>query len=150
MASNYSLPSSLFSANGRRSPFFLPSKSPKTLRLITVVHSFQDEGRSTSKNNNMVDENLSVLKKRMEMVKVKERLERCCRCEIGWNYDQINEEDEQQHHDIISKNNQTLMSDLIQIIGLVCGTVGSTCLSGTLLLCLFSLLAHHHSLFSFN
>ncbi|XP_028785497.1 uncharacterized protein LOC114741412 [Neltuma alba] len=146
---SYSLPS-LFSANGRRSPLFLPNKSPKTLRLIKV-HTFQDEGRSTRKDNNIVDKNLDVLKERMEMVKVKERLESCCRCEIGWNY--YRHQNEEQHDDVIMnshRRNKTLISDLIQIMGLVCGTVGSTCLSGTLLLCLLSLVVHFHSILSFH
>lgn len=83
------------------------------------------------------------------MVKVKERLERCCNCEIGWNYYQIN--DEQRDQDIFNiGRNQTFISDLIQIFGLVCGTVGSTCLSGSLLLYLISLIVHHHSLLSFH
>ncbi|XP_054790137.1 uncharacterized protein LOC129295625 [Prosopis cineraria] len=128
---SYSLPS-FFSANGRRAPLFLPNKPPKTLSLIRV-HSFQDEGRYT-----IVDENMSVLKERMEVVKVKEKLERCCRCENGWNY----------HHHHNYKQNLNLGYD--SYYWLVFGTVGSTCLSGTLLLCLLSLFVHLHSFLPFN
>lgn len=97
---------------------------------VIKVQNYQDEGRST----NMVDANLNVLKERMEMVKVKERLERCCKCQHGWNYDTVSN-----HYKI--KRSKELCS-LIEMIGLVCGTLGFTCFGGTLLLCLVSLLVH--------
>ncbi|CAK7344185.1 unnamed protein product [Dovyalis caffra] len=43
---------------------------------------FRDEGKSS----NIVDANLSVLRERIEEVKIKERFERCCKSENGWNY----------------------------------------------------------------
>ncbi|KAK7272989.1 hypothetical protein RIF29_14035 [Crotalaria pallida] len=98
---------------------------------VIKVQYYRDEGRST----NMVDANLNVLKERMEMVTVKERLERCCKCQQGWNYDQVSIN----HHKV--KKNKELCS-LIELTGLVCGTLGFTFFGGTLLLCLFSFLVH--------
>ncbi|RVW83509.1 hypothetical protein CK203_064935 [Vitis vinifera] len=51
-------------------------------RLQVRAQSYRDEGRSS----NMVDANLRVLKERIDVVRMKERLERCCRHEYGWNY----------------------------------------------------------------
>ncbi|KAL6324797.1 hypothetical protein AAG906_018324 [Vitis piasezkii] len=51
-------------------------------RLRVRAQSFRDEGRQS----NMVDASLSVLRERIEQVQIKERLERCCRREHGWNY----------------------------------------------------------------
>lgn len=81
----------------------------------------------------MVDANMNVLRGRMEMVKVKERLERCCKCQHGWNYVQVS--------DHKTKKNKEF-SSLIELAGLVCGTFGLTCFGGTLCLCLVSLLVH--------
>ncbi|KAK5818010.1 hypothetical protein PVK06_022940 [Gossypium arboreum] len=38
------------------------------------------------RSSNGVDANLRVLKERIDVVKMKEKLERCCRYEYGWNY----------------------------------------------------------------
>ncbi|XP_061338310.1 uncharacterized protein LOC133285151 [Gastrolobium bilobum] len=96
---------------------------------VIKCQNYQDEGRSID----MVDENLKVLKERIEMVKVKERLERCCKCQQGWNYGPVS--------DHKTKRNKDL-SSLIELTGLVCGTLGFTCFGGTLLLCLVSMLVH--------
>ncbi|PKI68425.1 hypothetical protein CRG98_011222 [Punica granatum] len=37
-------------------------------------------------SRNTVDANMSLLRKRIDEVRMKERLERCCRSELGWNY----------------------------------------------------------------
>ncbi|KAK7295750.1 hypothetical protein RJT34_18662 [Clitoria ternatea] len=116
--------------NSLPSFFSLNAQNRGRLRLIKVQSYHQDEGRST----NMVDANLNVLKKRIEMVKVNERLERCCKCQHGWNYVPIS-------NNLKTKPNKELFS-LIELAGLVCGTLGLTCFGGTLFLCLVSLLVH--------
>ncbi|KAK7340914.1 hypothetical protein VNO77_21632 [Canavalia gladiata] len=119
-----SLPS-FFSLN----PRFKKSNICRRLQVIKA-HKYQDEGRST----NMVDANLNVLNKRIEMVKVKEKLERCCKCQHGWNYVSVNSNHK-------AKENKDFFS-LIELASLVCGTLGLTCFGGTLFLCLVSLLVH--------
>ncbi|RDX62812.1 hypothetical protein CR513_58815, partial [Mucuna pruriens] len=98
-------------------------------QLIKVQNYHQDEGRST----NMVDENLYVLKKRIEMVRVRERLERCCTCQHGWNYVPVSNHKTKRDKEEFS---------LIEFTGLVCGTLALTCFGGTLLIFLVSMLVH--------
>lgn len=87
----------------------------------------------TGRWNNIVDANLSVLRERIEGVKIKERLERCCKRERGWNY--------APGYNYKLKKKMKL-AQLVDLVGLVCGTIGWTCLSGTIFLCLFSLVVH--------
>ncbi|CAK8542674.1 unnamed protein product [Lathyrus sativus] len=102
------------------------------MQVIKVQNYHQEEGRSTD----MVDGNLNVLKERIETVKVKERLERCCKSQHGWNYVPVSISDHQK-----DKRDRELRS-LIELIGLVCGTIGFTSFLGTLFLCLVSLIVH--------
>ena len=81
----------------------------------------------------MVDASLSVLRERIEQVQIKERLERCCRLEHGWNY-------APGYNYKLKRDTQ--LSDLFGLVGLAAGTVGITLLSGTLGLCLVSLVFH--------
>ncbi|KAE9449490.1 hypothetical protein C3L33_18614, partial [Rhododendron williamsianum] len=76
-----------------------------------------------------IDANMSILRERIEEVRMKERLERCFRSENGWNY-------AAGYH---SKHNIT---KFFEISGRVLGTLGLTIGTGTLCLCLFSLLVH--------
>ncbi|GMY24284.1 hypothetical protein FCV25MIE_19526 [Fagus crenata] len=87
--------------------------------------SFSDEGRPS----NNVDANLSVLREKIEVIKMKERLERCCKCENGWNY--------VGGYDYKLKRNKE-MSHFFELVGLICGTLGFTFLTGTVCLCLVS------------
>ncbi|XP_048230561.1 uncharacterized protein LOC125370130 [Ricinus communis] len=98
--------------------------------LQVRAQRFRDEGRSPS---DIVEANLSVLKERIQEVKMKERLERCCRCEHGWNY-------ASGYNYKLKK--QAELSQFFDLLTLVFGTFGFTCLSGTFVLCMFSLLAH--------
>ncbi|CBI33584.3 uncharacterized protein LOC132255017 [Vitis vinifera] len=98
-------------------------------RLRVRAQSFRDEGRQS----NMVDASLSVLRERIEQVQIKERLERCCRREHGWNY-------APGYNYKLKRDTQ--LSDLFGLVGLAAGTVGITLLSGTLGLCLVSLVFH--------
>ncbi|KAJ4706998.1 TGF-beta-activated kinase 1 and MAP3K7-binding protein like [Melia azedarach] len=131
MAAAYSLPYS-------SGVVVLPSlKRSTAYRPLQVkAQSFRDEGRLS--NNNIVDANMKILKERIEKVQIKERLEKCCRsCEYGWNY--------ASGYDYKFKRDKEL-GQLFQLLGLVGGTITFTCLSGTLFLCLLSLLPHliHH------
>ena len=81
----------------------------------------------------MVDANLRVLKERIEQVRNKERLERCCTSEQGWNYTPVYSS----HY-----KKQDVLSQCYDLIGLVFGTAGLAVLFGTLVLCMFSLLLH--------
>ncbi|KAJ6364631.1 hypothetical protein OIU76_029568 [Salix suchowensis] len=84
------------------------------------------------KPSNIVDANLSVLRERIENVKIKERLERCCRCEYGWNYSP--------EYKFKLKKELGFPTQFIDLASLFLGTVGLTCLGGTLFLCAVSLL----------
>ncbi|ESW11192.1 hypothetical protein PHAVU_008G009500 [Phaseolus vulgaris] len=122
-----SLPS-FFSLQPRRS--YLKRNNT---HLVIKVQNYQDEERSIN-----IDANLNVLKKRIEMVKVKERLERCCKSQNGWNYVSLS------NHK--TKGSKELIS-LMEFSGLVCGTLGLTCFGGTLFICLLSLLVRLQFLF---
>ncbi|XP_058185309.1 uncharacterized protein LOC131302608 [Rhododendron vialii] len=91
--------------------------------LQTRAEGCRDEGKSG------IDANMSILRERIEEVRMKERLERCFRSENGWNY-------ATGYH---SKHN---ISKFFEISGMALGTLGLTIGTGTLCLCLFSLLAH--------
>ena len=84
----------------------------------------------------MVDANLRVLKERMNMVRVKERLERSRRHDqYGWNYAAVNDCK-------LRKDTDDQISHLFEVVGLVGGFVSLTLFSGTVGLCLVSLLVH--------
>lgn len=87
----------------------------------------------TGRSTNAVDANMSVLRKRMEEMRMKESLERCCRCELGWNY--AAEYDPKLRRDKAA-------AELFELVSLSFGTIGLTLVSGTVCLCLASLLAH--------
>ncbi|KAG5247355.1 Ribose-5-phosphate isomerase [Salix suchowensis] len=87
---------------------------------------------SYKRPSNIVDANLSVLRERIENVKIKERLERCCRCEYGWNYSP--------EYKFKLKKELGFPTQFIDLASLFLGTVGLTCLGGTLFLCAVSLL----------
>ncbi|ESR43924.1 hypothetical protein CICLE_v10013623mg [Citrus x clementina] len=111
-----------------------PSFKRNTRRALQVMahQSFRDEGRLS--NNNIVDANLKVLRERIEKIQIKERLEKCCRCDqYGWNYSP--------GYDYKFKRAKDLRQ-FFEIVKLISGTIGFTCLSGTAFLCLLSVLVH--------
>lgn len=79
---------------------------------------------------NIVDENMSILTERIEELRMNERLQRYCRGLVGWNYPS--------YYDTKLKRERRL-SESLEIAGLVVGTIGFTFLTGTLCLCLVSL-----------
>ncbi|TYG60701.1 hypothetical protein ES288_D07G088200v1 [Gossypium darwinii] len=68
---------------------------------------------------------------------MKEKLGRCCRYEYGWNYAKG------YNYNKVKRNGE--ISELFELLGLVGATIGSTCFTGTLFLCLFSIFVHLQS-----
>ncbi|XP_062150836.1 uncharacterized protein LOC133859444 [Alnus glutinosa] len=97
---------------------------------LVRAQSFSDEGRSS----NIVDANLSVLREKIQVVKMKERLQRrCCKGETGWNY--------VSGYDYKHKRDREI-SHLFELLRVVCTTLGFTSLACTLCLCLVSFFLH--------
>ncbi|KAK6913586.1 hypothetical protein RJ641_023187 [Dillenia turbinata] len=102
----------------------------KTHRSLQVkAQSFKDEARSSP----MIDQNMSILRGRIEEVKIKERLERCLERGYGWNY--------APGYDYKAKRERAL-SELFECLCVAGGTIGFTFFGGTVFLCLLSLLYH--------
>ncbi|KAK6125424.1 hypothetical protein DH2020_040851 [Rehmannia glutinosa] len=110
----------------------LPCKKSRFCQSLQVrAQSYRDEGRS---NNNIVDSSLHLLRVRIEHVKNKERLERCCVAEPGWNFARA-------EISYKAKKERELV-EFIQLVGMAGGTFGLTILSCTFCLCVMSLLVH--------
>ncbi|KAL2241428.1 uncharacterized protein LOC110013189 [Sesamum indicum] len=95
------------------------------------AHYYENEGRS----RNMVDANLRVLRERIEDIKNRERLERCCVAEPGWNYTPI-------HNNYIKPKRDRISRRFLQLMLEVGGTLGFTVLSCSFCLYAISLLLH--------
>nr|XP_027073132.1 uncharacterized protein LOC113697751 isoform X2 [Coffea arabica] len=112
-------------------------KSRPRPSLLVRSHRHEDEGRSS---HGMVDANLWILMNRIAEVKMKERLERCYQTDkFGWNYAQ----------GVPACNKSKRPPEPFQYVELastVGGTFGLTILSGTLGLCLASILVHLNQL----
>ncbi|KAK8546594.1 hypothetical protein V6N13_067802 [Hibiscus sabdariffa] len=133
MASSSSSSSLLPSSLARFSPSFKHHNS-QPLQVIRA------QSRRDGRSSNGVDANLTVLRERIEQVKMKEKLERCCRKEHGWNYG------EGYNYNKVKGDNKKTAEELFELVSLVGATVGFTCLTGTLFLCLVSIFVHfHHS-----
>ncbi|KAF5479958.1 hypothetical protein F2P56_000739 [Juglans regia] len=113
--------------------FFVSLKPPLKHHARQAMHiraqSFSNEGESSD----IVDANLTVLRDKIELLKTKERLERCCKCENGWNY--------VPGYDYELKRERE-MSQFFELLGFVCGSLGFTCLGGSVCLCLVSFFLH--------
>ncbi|KAJ7943052.1 TGF-beta-activated kinase 1 and MAP3K7-binding protein like [Quillaja saponaria] len=83
-------------------------------------------------SRNIVDSNLSILTERIEEVKKKERHGNTC-CG-GWNYKRSYDHDMHKKYDILSES--------AVFMGLASGAIGLVFLSGSICICLFSLLVH--------
>ncbi|GLT28851.1 hypothetical protein SLA2020_037550 [Shorea laevis] len=93
------------------------------------AQSNRDEGRSSKP----VDENLSVLRERMEKVKVKEKLKRCYRREYVWNY--------AAGYNYKHKREAQMLA-LFELVRVILGSLGFIFLIGTALLFLAYILVH--------
>ncbi|KAL4341128.1 hypothetical protein GQ457_08G014760 [Hibiscus cannabinus] len=134
MSSSSSSSSSLLPSSLAR---FSPSFKHHNSRPLKVIRA---QSRRDGRSSNGVDANLMVLRERIEQVKMKEKLERCCRKQNGWNYG------EGYNYNKVKGDNKKTAQELFELVSLVGATVGFTCLTGTLFLCLVSIFVHfHHS-----
>ncbi|XP_030452296.1 uncharacterized protein LOC115674103 [Syzygium oleosum] len=123
-----------------RLPSFRASVAPSLKRSVSQpspirAHRFkEEEGRSSS--SNLVDAKLSVLRKRIDEAKTKERLERCCRSKIGWNYAKS------RCYSIYRRRNDAERSEFFELVLLVCGNIGLTNIACAFFLCLASVFIH--------
>ncbi|KAK9106197.1 hypothetical protein Scep_023041 [Stephania cephalantha] len=93
----------------------------------------------SGRSMNIVDANLSVLKERIEGVKMKERLERCRSKEYyGWYY-QTGYVDYKHKRD----KKHVISPELLNLVGLIGGSIGFPIVFGSLLLCIVSLAVHN-------
>ncbi|KAI4367017.1 hypothetical protein MLD38_022808 [Melastoma candidum] len=102
------------------------SRSRSRPRVSIRAQRFRnDDGRSPSRN--VVDANLGTLRRRIKETKAKERTERCCRYEIGWDY--MNHE----RRDAASvARGSARTSEGFELVLLVFGNMGLTVAGGTL------------------
>ncbi|OAY57130.1 uncharacterized protein LOC110608596 [Manihot esculenta] len=87
------------------------------------------------KASNMVDADMRVLRLRIKEIRRKERIERCCRCKHGWNYEPSG------FNSKIVKKEKDLLG-YFELAGLIGVTFGITCLTGAIFLSLVSLVVH--------
>ncbi|XP_071912759.1 uncharacterized protein [Coffea arabica] len=109
---------------------------------VRAQQGFGDEGRS---KKHIDDANLRLLRDRMEVVRIKESLERCFDVgddthyqHAGWNGGYAPALADRYKH----RNKMTQSDDVLELLVIVCRTFGITVLSGTLCLCLVSVLVH--------
>ncbi|KAG5528068.1 hypothetical protein RHGRI_028864 [Rhododendron griersonianum] len=93
------------------------------------AQGFRDEDRPGS-----IDGNMSILRERIEAVRIKERLERCCRKENGLNY--------AAGYDYKHKRSADSSQFFEILFGMVFGTFILAIVTGILCLWLVSLLIH--------
>lgn len=88
-----------------------------------------------------MDASRSVLRKRIDEVKMKKSLERCWRYgEFGWNY---HSENPSSQHYKFRKRQREAVSELSEMAVLVFSTLSLTVMSGTVFLILASVIIHH-------
>ncbi|XP_031114608.1 uncharacterized protein LOC116018763 [Ipomoea triloba] len=124
-------PPSILSPSGRN-----PRNRRPSMHVVIRAHSFRDQGRGKRK---IVDENLQVLRGRIEDVKNREKLERCLSegTLLGWNYAACDDHDYNKHKKELEQ------SQLLQLLVVnVVGTLAFTLLTCTLCLCFISILIH--------
>ncbi|CAN0896631.1 hypothetical protein LINGRAHAP2_LOCUS18611 [Linum grandiflorum] len=149
-----------------------PGSATTSRLLLTVVRAhLADEGNSGG-SSDVVEANMSVLKERIQQVQIKERMSltypaghrppfsrmttdqpistassspRPINIRVsnnyGWNYGEANMVKSRRR----KNDGGDVVLQMLKVIGLVSSTVGITCLSGTGLLCLVSLLTHDFS-----
>ncbi|XP_037495697.1 uncharacterized protein LOC119370847 [Jatropha curcas] len=119
-------------------PFSCSFKLPcfcrlKELKYLQVrSQSFSDDGTSA----NIVDSNMGTLRERIAQVRVKDRLEKCCSLESlqnGWNYESGYNNKHKRY---------SLLCEGFEIVSFAGTALGFVFLSGSLCLCLVSLLLH--------
>ncbi|XP_050374318.1 uncharacterized protein LOC126791867 [Argentina anserina] len=118
------------------------SSNIRRTNMITQVkaHSY-DEGRSSRRSSNNVDSNMSVLREKMEMVKMRVRLEKLSlkhhrQEQYGWNYANGYQCNDQLRR---ARARSRDFSSFFYLIRLVILTFGFTCSTATFSLFLVSL-----------
>ncbi|KAM5558032.1 hypothetical protein ABKV19_019996 [Rosa sericea] len=129
-------------------PYLKRSSNIRRMNMIMQVkaHSF-DEGRSSSSSRNMVDSNMSVLREKMELVKMRERLEKLChkhhrQDQYGWNY-ATGYKYNDQLRSARARARAREVSSFFRLIRLASLTFGFTCFSATFGLFLVSLVINY-------
>ncbi|KAA8521541.1 hypothetical protein F0562_012214 [Nyssa sinensis] len=108
----------------------IPFCKPKIPKFHLVrSQTFRDEENSA----NMADANLSILKERIEEVRKKERLATGCRLQNGWTY--------KSGYDSKHKR-QAMLSESIELVGLVSTALGFVFLCGSFFIFLVSFIVH--------
>ncbi|XP_062104861.1 uncharacterized protein LOC133816326 [Humulus lupulus] len=104
-------------------------------------HHHHHEGPSSRSSNHIVDANLSILEVRIEEIKLKEKLERCCRSDhYGWNNYTVPATTRKSNYR--KRGQPAALRQLLELATIVGGTLGFTIFTGTLFLCLVSLSLH--------
>ncbi|PIA63648.1 hypothetical protein AQUCO_00201175v1 [Aquilegia coerulea] len=94
------------------------------------AQSVGDEGRST----NIVDANMKALRERTEIIRAKERLQRCYRVQqAGWCYSS--------DYDHTLKT-EAKSSEFLELMVMMCRTFGLTIAAPSFLLCILSIVVH--------
>ncbi|ERN00075.1 hypothetical protein AMTRI_Chr13g119010 [Amborella trichopoda] len=106
-----------------------PSEIKRCHFLVRAQSYRGQEGKPS-----IVDANMKSLRERIEHIKVKERVERCCRREQGWDYLHAT-------YDPRAKKASQL-SESVMLLNLAATVFGITIFSGTIGLTMFSLLVH--------
>ncbi|KAJ0961904.1 hypothetical protein J5N97_029732 [Dioscorea zingiberensis] len=102
-------------------------------RILARAKSSSDEGKSSV---SIVDGNMGMLKERVAMIKLRERLRRGSRGSHGWNYMKSYESCESEiKRDVKFK-------EFVEVVELVFGNIGLTIVGCTILLCFVSFLVH--------
>ncbi|KAK6122325.1 hypothetical protein DH2020_043945 [Rehmannia glutinosa] len=113
----------------RNTPYF--SRFKVQLPPQARSQNFRDDQGNSS---NTVDANMSVLRYRMEQLRMRDRLNSCHNLSNGWNYRSGND-------DVRNKHNMLLM--IFELASTIGSTIGLVFLSGSLCIFLVALISHH-------
>ncbi|KAF5181983.1 hypothetical protein FRX31_028440 [Thalictrum thalictroides] len=126
-------------ASSLQSSFSLGLTSRPKLKLKFHKHqhvraqALGDEGRST----NIVDANMKALRERTEIIRAKERLQKCYRVEqaAGWCYQSAG------YYDHTLKR-EAKSSESLELMVMMCRTFGLTIATSSFILCILSIVIH--------
>ncbi|KAM6567202.1 hypothetical protein CsatA_026330 [Cannabis sativa] len=160
---SYSYSTASLSSFLSTAPMLKYSSNKKLIQSINIkAQSYRDHhhhhhreepssSSSRSRNNDIVDTNLSILGARIEEIKVKEKLERCCSSSdkyYGWNNNNNNYEVGSNGNGNYRKRSghEAPLKQLLELATIVGGTLGFTFFTASLFLCLVSLFVHINQL----
>ncbi|KAF7847893.1 hypothetical protein BT93_L2476 [Corymbia citriodora subsp. variegata] len=117
--------------------FIAPSPKRAVAQAPPVrAQSFREEEEGRSSSSNLVDANLSILRKRIDEAKTKDRLERCCRSELRWNCAMSG------CYSISKRRKDAEASEFFELLVLVCRNIGLANIACAFFLCLASIFIH--------